>query len=415
VSVFTADPVVPLIPPVDVPTAEATAVPGVAFGPRSRTRRDRGLKFLLRCDRCGWLTSHLLVHTCGNCGHLLETHYFRRPVFVGRTMRRFIGLLPVDEQRFGYLLDTVPETRLVPQEYKSAHLFLKDETALPTGTTKDRMAVVAVSRMVASGIGEFVVSSTGNSSSAFIYYTGMLDGAIRCHVFGALEAIHRVRFKNVHSEIHAIDGDFVEAGRRAKQFAAARGVYWEGGFFNYARREGLKAAYLEAFEQMNYDVDIVIQTVSSGMGILGAYKGYKELQRLGLMHRRVSFVCVQQDSCMPMVEAFSRGRDKITPELIVGRPRGLAEAVLRGDPSDSYPYIHRLVRESGGTFIAVSQASLVAARSELCALGISGCHASAASYAAAKHLRETNVIRPKDRVLVMITGAQHDVGTHDAP
>lgn len=322
-------------------------------------------------------------------------------------MRRFADLLPFDESSFAFLLDDIPRTSLTLTEFKGAKLFLKNETLLPTHTTKDRMAVAALANMLGNAVGEFVVSSTGNSSSSFIFYTGKLGGAIKCHVFAAKVAEHRIRYRNEHCEIHTTDGDFVEAGKEAKRFADENGLYWEGGFFNYARREGLKTAYLEAFEQMDYDCDVVIQTVSSGMGILGGYKGYQELLQFGKMNKRVSFICAQQDTCMPMVRAYNSGMDTMAPEFITRNPTGLAEAVLRGDPSRSYPYIRGMLRNSGGKLIAISQSSLRAAREELLKLGIDGCYASAASYAAAKHLRDAGFIKPKDRVLVMITGAQH--------
>jgi threonine synthase len=364
-------------------------------------------KFLLRCTSCGFVSGYMLNHVCRNCGHLVDPFYFGRPKLAGRTMRRFADLLPFDESSFGFLLDDIPRTSLTLTEFKGAKLFLKNETLLSTRTTKDRMAVAALATMLANAVGEYVVSSTGNSSSSFIYYTGKLGGAIKCHVFAAKSAAHRIRYENPHCEIHMVDGDFVEAGKIAKRFAADNGLYWEGGFFNYARREGLKTAYLEAFEQMDYDCDVVIQTVSSGMGILGGYKGYQEMLQFGKMNKRVSFICVQQDTCMPMVRAFNSGLNTMSPEFITPNPKGLAEAVLRGDPSGSYPYICNMLRSSGGKLIAISQSSLRAARNELVSLGVDGCYASAASYAAAKHLRDVGFIKAKDRVLVMITGAQH--------
>jgi threonine synthase len=368
----------------------------------------RESKFVLRCDGCGWLSRYLLAHRCHNCGHILDPFYVAPPTFSRNTMRRFADLLPFDPATVPEFLDDVPRTPMLRVEYKGAQFHLKDETQLPTHTTKDRMAVAALTHLIENGVGEFVMSSTGNSASAFVHYVGRLGGRMRCHTFVAREARHRLRLTNPYCEVHLVDGDFVQAGREAKAFAEREGLFWEGGFFNYARREGLKTAYLEAFEQMDYDVDVVIQTVSSGMGILGGYKGYRELTRFGLMNTRVSFICVQQDTCMPMVQAFSHGLERMAPEFVTPHPRGLAEAVLRGDPAGSYPYISQMLRKSGGKLVAISQSSLIVARSALLSLGINGCYASAASYAAARHLRESGFIRPRDRVLVMITGAQHD-------
>lgn len=366
-------------------------------------------KFLLSCTTCRTFVSNPLHHVCGTCGTALQPHYLAKPSFQGRTMARFGDLLPMRASAFESFLDAVPRTPLWAHKYDGANLFLKDETLLPSGSTKDRMAVAALGHMLQNGVREFVLSSTGNSSSSFIYWTNKLGGAMRCHVFAAKAAIHRIRFENQYGVVHAIDGDFVEAGKAAKVFAEREALHWEGGFFNFARREGLKTSYLEAFEQMDYDVDVVIQTVSSGMGIIGGYKGLQELHRFGMMNKRPAFVCVQQDTCMPMVRAYEMGLDRMKPELVVKNPRGLAEAVLRGDPTGSYPYVRRMVSETRGLLMAVSQASLVRARQELLKRGVNGCYASAASFAAAQHLRDTGFIASGDRVLVMITGAQHNI------
>lgn len=362
--------------------------------------------FIIRCSSCGVVTSYSLADTCRHCGQLLEPHYFRAPFYSGLTMKRFAGLLPVQPDRWSDLLDRVPQTPIIRTNYRDAALFLKDETQLTTGSTKDRMAVCALSRLLSHSVKEFVVSSTGNSSSAFIYYSGLLQGQVKCHVFAAATALHRIRYSNPHSTVHAVDGDFVEAGTIGKKFALENGLHWEGGFFNFARREGLKTAYLEAFEQMDYNVDVIIQTVSSGMGILGGYKGFRELIRFGLMNKHPRFVCIQQDTCMPMVRAYNNGLRAMRGDLIVRNPTGLAEAVLRGDPSGSYPHICRMVNETGGKLAAVSQESLVVARKELLSMGINACYASGASFSASRHLRDSGFIRSRDRVLVMLTGAQ---------
>ena len=58
----------------------------------------------------------------------------------------------------------------------------------------------------------------------------------------------------------------------------------------------------------------------------------------------------------------------------MAQPVGIAEAILRGDPSRAYPHIRRIVDQSGGTFIAVTEAEMRAARRDVEALeGISIC------------------------------------------
>lgn len=94
--------------------------------------------------------------------HLLDPYCYGTPNMSGRTMRRFADLLPFNTGAFTTLLDAIPKTDLKLTEYKGAKLFLKNETLLPTRTTKDRMAVSALASMLSDGVAEFVVSSTGN-------------------------------------------------------------------------------------------------------------------------------------------------------------------------------------------------------------------------------------------------------------
>src|SRR6266446_10334135 len=107
------------------------------------------------------------------------------------------------------------------------------------------MAVCVVTVLLEAGITEFVMSSTGNSSTAVINEIERHDGRLACHVFAPAKLAHRIRCRNAYMNLHVVDSDFVATGKAAKSFAFDSGLHWEGGFFNYARREGLKTAFIE--------------------------------------------------------------------------------------------------------------------------------------------------------------------------
>ncbi len=184
------------------------------------------------------------------------------------------------------------------------------------------------------------------------------------------------------------------------------GYFWEGGFFNLARREGLKTAYLEAFDAMPVQPDYVFQAVSSGMGLLGGFKGANEYRELGRMDRLPAFIAVQQESCAPMAHAFEDGADSISERHVVHNPSGVAYAILRGNPAGSYPYIRDLCLRSGGRILATSEPAIRQARALLRATaGVRVCFASATAFAGAIKAAREGVLSKDSVVLVNLTGA----------
>jgi hypothetical protein len=155
---------------------------------------------------------------------------------------------------------------------------------------------------------------------------------------------------------------FVDAFNCAGTFASRHKLVSERGFFNPGRREGLKLAFLEAAEQVPPPIDWYVQAVSSAMGVYGAFKGAKELLGLRRIPNLPRLLCVQQETCAPMARAFADGSEVIRPEDIVHKPTGIAQAILRGDPTRVYPYVRRIVLESNGTFATVNEQEIREAR-----------------------------------------------------
>lgn len=324
-------------------------------------------------------------------------------------MERYFSLLPIqDSKNITYLGEgNTPcfQSTKIGQIYGLEKLYLKDETENVTGSTKDRMAACVISQFKELGINEFVASSTGNSSTAFAYAVQKETG-MKLHLFCGKDFVHRhAHHDHPNIQLHVVDGNFVDAGKAAQKYAKENNLVFEGGFFNLARREGLKLAYLEAFDQMPEEPDVVIQAVSSGMGLYGAYRGAREYLKLGRLSKLPKFVCAQQDTCSPMVNAFKDNSPRIREQDVVLNPYGLAEAILRGDPSQAYPYMYSLVMETKGTFVDISQETLKKPQVLLKETeGIDACYAATTALAAAKKLKDQGFIKSDDVVLVNLTG-----------
>src|SRR5262245_17989428 len=103
-------------------------------------------------------------------------------------------------------------------------LYLKNETALPTCSTKARMAVVSLAYLHECGVRAFCASSTGNSSTA---YARAIGGYPECRMFLFTAEAFRDRVDpGAGGQVVQFvlrDATFVDAFDCAGKFAQARG------------------------------------------------------------------------------------------------------------------------------------------------------------------------------------------------
>lgn len=367
------------------------------------------------CVGCGRDVGGGFVPFCPHCSAMTDVGYDLARVKLHESdnpYERFADLLPVLDRRLLPAHATATPTIhavALGDEVGLPWLYLKDETGLPTGTTKDRMAAVALPYLYERGVRGFATSSTGNSSTAYAHVIERVP-ELTMYLFTAERFRDRVSAGGPRVVNFVLrDATFVEAFDAARDYAVGHRLVSERGFFNPGRREGLKLAFLEAAEQVPRPIDWYVQAVSSAMGVYGVYKGARQLRDLGRIDRAPRLLCVQQDSCAPMVSAWEAGSDRIRPQDIVHRPTGIAEAILRGNPTRAYPPVRRFVVESGGTFTSVSEGEIRDAKAMVEELeGISPCFSASTAVAGLVKLRRDGRVPGDDAVLVNLTGSDRE-------
>ena len=369
--------------------------------------------FVFRCLRCGEIQPASFVSLCHRCSGMVDVCHDLDGVRIHEAptaTERFFDLLPISDP--AHLINLgegqtpcLPAKNLA-RDWGLRGLYLKMESANPTGTAKDRMAAVVLSMFREMGITEFVSCSTGNSSSALARGISLVGGFTMRLFLGEAFA-SRLRFANGNAGIHlqVVPGAaFTEAFDLARHKAEQAGLTFDAGFFNPARREGLKLAYLEAVDQVPEDVTHYFQAVSSATGLWGSWKGAKELHVL----RRIPFlpkmVGVQQQSCNPMVRAWRESSAVILPHHIVPDPEGPAKPILRGDPSGSYPYVYQAIKDSGGALEDVTEKEMLQLQDELQSRENLRCGlCSATALAAVRKMMRGGALDPASVVLVNMT------------
>lgn len=375
------------------PTAFHTTAPTV--------RKD--VKF--ECLSCKLQTSPSLNFQCVQCGGAQKIVYpaYSKPL-QGKGMNRYAPLLPLDRHHWS-------ETTSSLQKLSSdLDVWAKNDGTLPIGNTKFRQAAVAVPAFIAFGVHHLVVASTGNSSNSYCHAARTTYPKLSVDVFVPESHKSRIQYLGDRVSLRIQQANFVETGERAKRYAAANGLHSDGGFFNPFRREGLKTAYLEAIEQFleqnQCSPDFFVQAISSGMGIIAAYSAFQEALKLHWIDRIPAMIAVQQTSCAPVVNAYERGHSTIEDLDIERNPKGLAAAILRGNPVASYPYLVQVIESTKGAFVAVDENELRASKSTLAAEGIQACFAAAATLAGVRKLRESCHPAAEGKGVIMITGSK---------
>lgn len=364
------------------------------------------------CTSCGHHAGMLFKSFC-ECGGMIDVSYDLTQARLRDSHNpyvRFLDLLPIQssasklpsEASYTPLVHAKSLGKLLGMKY----LYLKDETVLPTNSTKDRMAVVSLGFLWEHGVRKFCTSSTGNSSSSYAYAIQAFPD-MKAYIFTAERFLQRVKYAS-HQQIEHFcmrDASFVEAAEFSSTYAIQHGLTAEGGFFNLGRREGLKLSFMEATDQIPQSIDWYVQAVSSAMGVYGTYKGAKELLALKKISQLPRLLCAQQASCAPMANAFHEGYKQIQQHHIIAKPDGIAEAILRGNPIKAYPYINTMVRDSCGDFVVVNESEIKEAKTLVEEMeGLYPCYSASTAVAAVIKQIRNDRISKNDTVLVNLTG-----------
>lgn len=354
-----------------------------------------------------------LAGHCPHCGGLLDVQYDLAHASIGPEgppMHRFRDLLPLRE-RDSIFDSGEGQTRCLHARELGRvlgldALWVKVEADNPTRTVKDRQGGVVIAALRELGVREFVSASTGNAATSMARIMARFPD-MTMHAFVGDEFLDRLAYTDQPNvRVYWTPNEsFVGACEAAAWFARQSNLIRDDGFFFFGRREGLKTVYLEAALQVRGEVEYYIQGVSSAIGVYAAARAARELRALGLTRSLPRLVCAQESSCAPMARAFARGADAIAPGDIVARPRGVAKATHRGDPTRTYPFMRQVVIESGGTMVAIDAEAIERGRALAWETeGLDVCSASALSIAAAGELARSGQIARAAVVLLNLTG-----------
>jgi threonine synthase len=373
----------------------------------------------LRCRECARSYPAQALHACEWCFGPLEVVYDYEAI-AAVTSRARIEAGPHTIWRYADLLPASPDgpvdlgagfTPLVRADRLAAELglgelWIKNDTVNPTGSFKDRVVSVALTKARELGFKVASCASTGNLANSVAAHAARAGMQSVVFIPADLEPAKIVTTAVYGGQLIAVNGTYDEVNRLCGELAAE---HTDWAFVNVNVRayyaEGSKTLAFEIAEQLGWQApDHVVVPIGSGSQLCKVAKGFSELHRVGLLDGAeaptVRISGAQADGCSPVATAYSGGADFIRPV----KPKTIAKSLAIGDPADGL-YALDVVRESGGAIGSVSDAEIVdairlLARTE----GIFAETAGGVTIATLAKLAAQGVVRADERVVALVTG-----------
>ena len=360
----------------------------------------------LRCSRCDWQSPiDALYNLCPNCSAPILVHY----ELTRGTPRA--SLSRPDMWRYRVVLPTVTDdeivtlgegiTPLLPSRTQR-NVYLKDESKNPTRSFKSRGMAAAVTMARKLGARSLAAPTAGNAGAALSAY-GARAGL---PVFVAMpkdtpqSIVDECR--DYGAQVELVEGVITDAAKRVQQFIRDNGGFDLSTLKEPYRVEGKKIMGYELLDDLGRLPDVILYPTGGGTGLIGMWKAFDEMERLGWIDaHRPRMWSVQSSGCAPIVRAFAQQLETApewespqTSAWGLRVPRAVGDRLMLA-----------ALRDSGGGAIAAEESRIEPAAAELRrSEGIDAGPETGAAWLALSELRASGAIREEDVVVVFNTG-----------
>jgi threonine synthase len=362
---------------------------------------------LLQCTHCHTqYPDKPLGSLCAKCSgtleYLTELSEGNKVKFSGQGLWRYRQLLPLVEHvvTLGEGATPLHKAERLARTMGLSSLFLKDETRSPTNSYRDRAASLLTSNALDLGFEALVSASNGNMGASLAAYCA--KAGLICHVIvPKLVDVGKLAQMLAYDAVIEEYGDIVDDSiRQAQTEAKETGWYQATAELNPLVVEAQKTIAYEIAEQQGVPQWLLVP-MGSGGTIYSLWKGFKELQQLGITSALPRMVGVQPEGCAPIVSTFT---SSAKPEK-TSNPATRALAILVGEPLQS-ELATKAITESNGLAVTVSDAEILDAELQIAKLeGVFAEPASSSTVAALQKLVKEGKIAMDSNIVCLITGS----------
>ena len=374
----------------------------------------------LVCRNCGATYPLGAQHACFECFGPLEIGYddaalarvTRADIEAGpHSLWRYAGLLPVGQSPATRvdsgtgMTPLIRADRLADELGFTAPLWVKDDSANPTHSFKDRVVSVAITAARELGFERIACASTGNLANSVAAHAARVGMPSIVFVPADLEPAKIIQTAVYGGTLVGIEGSYDDVNRLCSQLSE-EDAFEKTGFVNVNVRpyyaEGSKTLGFEVAEQLGWRLPgQYVAPMASGSMLTKIHKAFKELVAAGLVPSSSWKVFgAQSAGCSPIARAFEDGSSEVIPV----KPTGIAKSLNIGNPADG-PYALDAVRSTGGAMAAVDDDEIRAGISLLArTTGVFAETAGGVTVAVLRKLVQTGAIDTSVETVVFNTG-----------
>ena len=280
-----------------------------------------------------------------------------------------------------------------------AAIHLKNEGMNPSGSHKDRVSCLTVTRALDIGATKIVAASSGNGGASLALYAAAAD--LKCCIVStpALSPIHRRAITLTGAELVIAD-DSLERWRLVTEMVKQQGWFSATNYLNppvgsnHFGVDGLRTIAFELVEDLGPDnIDAVLVPTSRGDLLWGLYEGFRQLKAM------------ERIKALPRlfaVEPFPRIDRVLNGAAQTGTFPGSTALFSIGGSTVTYQAAEA-IRQTGGNAVVVDDTAVVRDQSRLARHGCYAELSSAATLTALEILLQKGEIARNDAVVLIAT------------
>jgi threonine synthase len=298
-------------------------------------------------------------------------------------------------------------TPMLPsREYPN--VYIKDEGLNPTGSFKARGLSAAVTMARHFGLKKLAVPSAGNAAGALAAYSAA--AGVEAHIFMPKDvpAANRIECDYYGAHVTLVEGLISDCAMKVAELKDSDS-WTKDGWFDVSttkepyRVEGKKTMGYEIAEQLGWRLPRgIIYPTGGGVGLLGMWKAFEEMEALGWIGpERPKMIVVQSAGCAPVIKAWDEGKQSVE---VWSNAATLASGLRVPKPYGDYLILDILKKSNGTAVSATDEEILDATRHWSKVEGIFAAPEGAACLVAYLKLRANGFFKPEDTVVLFNTG-----------
>ncbi|MEJ5305343.1 MAG: threonine synthase [Ignavibacteria bacterium] len=294
---------------------------------------------------------------------------------------------------------TLSTNPLIKLNFENFNLYAFDDTRNPTFSYKDRASILVALKAIQLGLKKISAASTGNAGSSIAGICARLGLEANIFVPKTIPESKRIQIQSYGANLFVVDGTYDDAFDLCLEISEKKKWFNRNTAYNPLTIEGKKSAAYDIFISFKGEIpDNIFIPAGDGVILGGIYKGFSELNKLGLIDRLPKLIAVQSSGSNAIVRYYQ------TQKFEFKSAETVADSICAAAPRNLFMAYEAIIN-SKGFAIEVNDNEILDAQKEVIQkFGIFVEPSSAAAFAGFKKSIRDGMINDNENSLLMFTG-----------